>query len=37
MKAGGRYFFQIKVNNGSLMKIGVARRNIPSELVQIYH
>ncbi len=36
MKAGGRYFFQIKINNGSLMKIGVCRSHIPFELVIIF-
>ena len=33
MQAGGRYFFQLKINSGFLIKIGVTRKQIDSEKV----
>ena len=33
MTSGGKYFFQILVNNGYLMKVGVSRRNLDPESV----
>ena len=31
MAAGGRYFFQVKINNGFLIKIGVSRKDIDND------
>jgi len=31
--AGGKYFFKVKINNGSLIKIGVCRKSVNIEQV----
>ena len=31
MTPGGRYFFEVQINSGQLIKIGVCRSNIDSE------
>ena len=35
MTAGGRYFYEIKVNSGTLIKIGVCRSQVDTEQVGI--
>ena len=36
MASGGRYFFEILVNRGYLMKVGVSRRKLDPEAVSGY-
>ena len=36
MTAGSRYFFQVKINNGFLIKIGVSRKDIVNDEVSVF-
>ena len=33
MTPGGRYFFEVQINSGYLLKIGICRKTIDSEMV----